>query len=350
MKAEKLPSGNWRVQVYLGTDVDGKKRKKSFTAKTKREAEMKAARYRPTEQMNASLAEVVAQYITLKEKVLSPSTIRTYRSMLRNYITGSTLGKKNVSRVKPADVQEWVSDLVGTMTVKSIKNALSLVSAAVAMYAPDVQIRARVPQQMRKKLYAPTDADIVALLNAADGEMQKAILLGAFCGLRRGEICALDATDVDRISSRISVTKAVVRGEGGYSVKPPKTDDSNRDVPVPSWVLDKLPMEGPLVDMSLAAVTTAFGRIVKRAGLPHFRFHDLRHFYATRLSYIGIPQKLICGLGGWRTDRVFKAHYEDVVSDELERGKIKVMNYFDRFDAQSSHEVPTSRDLDVKKA
>ena len=343
MKAERLPSGNYRVRMDV-VDVDGTKHRKSFTGKTKREALQKAEKYKPVSRV--SVAEIVARYIELKEKVLSPSTVRAYRTILRNYVEGTALGKKDVARVEPADVQKWVSDMVGTMTSKSIKNALSLVSASFSMYAPDVQIRAKVPQQTRTRLHAPTDDDINALLEVADGEMLKAILLGAFCGLRRGEICALDADDLDRVSGKLSITKAVVRGENGYSIKPPKTDDSNRDVMVPPWIMEILPEEGPLVDMTLAAVTTAFGRIVKKAGLPHFRFHDLRHYFATRLSYIGVPEKIICGINGWKTARVFKAHYEDLVSDEMEKEKVRIMDYFGKKCPRFAH----GADLDVKKA
>ena len=243
MKAERLPSGSYRVRMDV-IDIDGEKHRKSFTGKTKREALQKAEKYKPAARV--SVSEIVARYIDLKEKVLSPSTVRAYRTILRNYVNGSSLGRKDAARVVPADVQKWVSDLVGTMTAKSIKNALSLVSASFAMYAPDVQIKAKIPQQMRTRLHAPSNSDIDALLEVAEGEMRKAILLGAFCGLRRGEICALDAEDLDRESGKVFITKSVVRGETGYSVKPPKTEDSNRDVMVPPWLMDLLPRPPPL--------------------------------------------------------------------------------------------------------
>lgn len=44
-KAKKLPSGNWRVQVYSHTDADGKRHYESFTASTKKEAELMAAEF-----------------------------------------------------------------------------------------------------------------------------------------------------------------------------------------------------------------------------------------------------------------------------------------------------------------
>ncbi len=42
--AKKLPSGSWRVNLFIGTE-DGKRKYKSFTAATKREAEFQAAQY-----------------------------------------------------------------------------------------------------------------------------------------------------------------------------------------------------------------------------------------------------------------------------------------------------------------
>ena len=44
-KAKKLPSGNWRVRIYIGADDSGKHVYKSFTAGTKKEAEFLAAEY-----------------------------------------------------------------------------------------------------------------------------------------------------------------------------------------------------------------------------------------------------------------------------------------------------------------
>ena len=44
-KAKKLPSGNWRVNQYIGKNKDGKRQYKSFTASSKKEAEYLAAEY-----------------------------------------------------------------------------------------------------------------------------------------------------------------------------------------------------------------------------------------------------------------------------------------------------------------
>lgn len=83
-KAKQLPSGSWRVQVYLGEDENGKPIRKSFTASTKKEAEFKALNYQMHNKemrqnpSNLTLSEAIDRYIESKENILSPSTIRGY--------------------------------------------------------------------------------------------------------------------------------------------------------------------------------------------------------------------------------------------------------------------------------
>ena len=78
--AKKLPSGNWRVQVFSHTDGTGKRRYESFTAPTKREAELMAEEFGAKKDRRAKhnlrVGEVIDGYITAKTAVLSPSTIR----------------------------------------------------------------------------------------------------------------------------------------------------------------------------------------------------------------------------------------------------------------------------------
>ena len=131
-------------------------------------------------------------------------------------------------------------------------------------------------------------------------------------------------------------------------MKPPKPDDSNRTVDVPPFVLDKLPHDGPFVESSPNAITARFLRLVEDLGLPHFRFHDLRHYFATRLTYIGVPSRIICDLGGWRTDKMMKRVYVDVAQDELQKQKKRAADFFEA--ALSKHNLNTNAVKATKKA
>ena len=79
MNARKLPSGNYRAQAYDYTDRDGKRHYKSFTAPTKLEAERLAQVYanqNNTRVDDPTVKDALSLYISSKEAVLSPSTIR----------------------------------------------------------------------------------------------------------------------------------------------------------------------------------------------------------------------------------------------------------------------------------
>lgn len=82
-KAKKLPSGKWRVQVFLGKDVDGKQIRRSITAPTKKEAEQKAALLAAQRNVTTSrmtIAQAIDRYIELNRLALSPATIVSYEA------------------------------------------------------------------------------------------------------------------------------------------------------------------------------------------------------------------------------------------------------------------------------
>ena len=84
MKASKLHSGNYRVLISKGSGES--RRRISFTAPTKREAIQKAQEYIVEHHMDDSpmtIEKAVYQYIESREDVLSPTTIRGYRQMVK---------------------------------------------------------------------------------------------------------------------------------------------------------------------------------------------------------------------------------------------------------------------------
>ena len=90
--------------------------------------------------------------------------------------------------------------------------------------------------------------------------------------------------------------------------KAPKTFSSNREVEYSHFVFEKFSgTHGKLVSMHPEDISKNFGKILKEAGLPPFRFHDLRHYSASIMHAIGIPDQYIMARGGWKTDTVLKA-------------------------------------------
>ena len=332
-KKNTLPSGNIRIQVYDYTDVDGKKHYKSFTAPTRQEAKYLAAQWKAgkadKKPSRITLYEAVSRYIEAKEGVLSPSTIKEYLGMQKRHM--KDVGRIWLDELNTTDVQIWISNKSKNLSPKSVRNLYGLLSAAIEMFAPDLHIKVSLPEKKRLELYCPSDDDVKTLLRQVAGtDLEIAILLAAFGPLRRGEICALDASDIS--GNKVSVTKSMVMGsDHQWHIKQPKTYGSYRTIEFPDFVIDKLKGKtGRIINRSPDAITRSFERAIKRTSLPHFRFHDLRHYAASIMHAIGVPDQYILQRGGWSSDNVMKTVYRNTIDIETVRQNKKINEHFDK--------------------
>lgn len=331
MKATKTPAGNWRVRVYLG-EIDGKKKWRSVTASTKQEALRKAAAIVPCGQ-DMSVGEAARQYMDLKAPVISPSTLTGYEKIYRSYLEPALISILKLDRVTSVAAQKWVSELSKTHSPKTVRNCYGFLTAVLSMYAPDLHLRVKLPQRVPHDLYTPTTDDINAVLAVADPDLRIAILLGATGMMRRGEICALTADDVDRENNTVTVRHSVVVDRDRNLVqKAPKTDSSFRVVELNEEVIAMLPQEGKLVNLNPDQITMRFNRAVKKANLHPFRFHDLRHYAASIAvsSAIGAGSLTVQGRGGWNSDAVMKRVYTHALTDQAQKDTGKILDFYSR--------------------
>lgn len=333
MKARKLPSGNWNVRVPVGTDKDGKVIYKSITERKKDDALRKAALY-DVRGGDIRVGEMVLRYIMERREVLSPSTYRSYIGIYNASIKDDVFARFQISTLSDTHAQRWVSRVAKDKSPKTVKNTYFLFSAALKYFYPRMDIRVRLPQMMRPVLHTPKTSEVKLIIDLAkerDFELYKAILLGSAGMMRRGEIAALTADDLDFKRNIVSVTKSQVRlAEGGYTIKPPKTDSSNRFVRLPQFVMDVLPHSGKVVDLTIAQITNRFIDLVKASGLPHFRFHDLRHYGASVSvsSSVGASTSTVKDRGGWATDGMMKRVYINSLDDEVDKDTQAINDFF----------------------
>lgn len=335
-KAHKMKNGKWRCQVYIGDKIVNGKRKqiiKSFNADTKAEAEDLASEYRRTHgRVSApemTLQEATDRYIAARDKTLSPSTIRAYRSY-QNGVLSDILPLK-LADFDAERFQGWINTHAETHKSKTLKNASSFAIASIRAVMPSFSAKITLPPREKKRNYIPSRDEIDALCASATNEnTKKAILLASFCSLRRSEACALTMEDIDFEKGWIHVTKAKVETEDGSFVTKPytKTEDSYRDVPAPQAVLDAM-RTGPIT-CSPNAVTRSFDKTVKRAKLPHIRYHDLRHFFCSYLHAKNIPDSYIETFGGWRHGSgVMREVYRETIRQEELKQAEKIINIFE---------------------
>ncbi len=362
--AKKLPSGSWRCLVYSHSepvylkdgkpalDKNGKQKQKriyeSFTCDDpskagKRQAEKEAAAFAADKSTvsrpkDFTLGEAIDKYCELKSNVLSPSTIREYRRMRKNYY--GDLADMKLRKLSSELVQHWVNKFAVKHSPKTTRNAYGLLSAVMEMYAPGIQLEVTLPQKVKPDLYVPTDNDIRAILDyfsAIDKDMEIAVYMAAFGTMRRSEICALTATDVS--GNLIRINKAMVdAGKAEWVTKTTKTVSSARTVEMPEYIIKKLPGDGKLVNLNPDQVTRRFERALTRLNVPHFRFHDLRHYAASVMHAIGVPDQYIMARGGWSSDGTLKRIYRGTMEDYNTIFTGKIIEHFETMQHELQHD------------
>lgn len=318
-KAKKLPSGSWRCQVYDYTDDNGKRYYASFTADSRKEAEYLAAEFALTKKQRfhsqKTFGQALEDYITTREPVVSPRTIKNYRYLQENDL-------KQLKHVKVADItQETIQKFVNKDSLvhspKTVRDNHGLISAVLKQERPEFALNTILPKRIRPDLYIPSDDDVRAVIAEAEGtELEIPIMLAAFGPMRRGEICALHS---DYISGNVVhvARNMVLDSNGQWIIKAPKTYSGDRFIEYPDFVGAKLgSLHGNITALNPDALTCRFRRLVRRSGVPSFRFHDLRHYCASIQHALGVPDAYIMERGGWQNDGVLKAIYRHAMSDQ----------------------------------
>lgn len=335
--ARKLKSGSWNCRVFshYENQPDGTKKRiyESFTCadpskRGKKECERMAAEWscnRKTRARRVTVLDAVNTYIDAKSSVLSPSTKKSYMQYRDAYF--DELGDMAVRDLDDIDVQRWVSGISSKRSAKTTRNIYGFFTAAMRM-AGRRDFNVTLPQKEQKYVHSPEEEDVRALIDylqkPGKEDLRRAVMLAAFCSLRRSEICAL--TDADILDSSIRINKAmIITPDGLWAIKAPKTTESDRYADAPDFLLDDLrTVQGKIVNCTPDQLTSRFRRAIKYSCVTPFRFHDLRHYYVSISHALGIPDAYIMQNGGWKTDYVMKSVYRDALKDRnaMERNKL----------------------------
>ena len=176
------------------------------------------------------------------------------------------------------------------------------------------------PPKPQPKVMSSLDALQVRrfLESAAESLYGPVYFLGVYTGLRRSELLALRWASIDLRAKTVSITETLQRVAGkGLMVLPPKTERSRRSVALPPDAVAllaglKIKRKEKCASMGLAwaesdyvfshldgspfypdTVSKVFATIIKKAGLPHVRLHDLRHTHASLMLKQGVNPKIV---------------------------------------------------------
>lgn len=333
-------------RASIGKGADGKYHYKRFTGhsntseeKALEDAKKQAERWKalhegdsPTESM--TIRQACESYIASKDSVLSPATIRGYWIIVNNRLSG--IMNVNVSDITQIQIQREMNAEAKKYSAKTVHNDHGFLASVLSMFRPDFTLHTRLPQKQQKAPHVPSNNEIETLMKqieSSDCELYKALLLAAFGSLRRSEICALTYDDIS--GDVISINKAMVPDKNNeYVIKhTTKSDAGTRLVTMPHDIILKLRYYSEsdmIVQHNPRSVTHRFRTAIQRAGLEHFRFHDLRHYQASILHAMGVPDQYIMARGGWKTDTTLKSVYRHQMDDKRHEVENNICNYFEQ--------------------
>lgn len=315
-KAKKTKAGSWRVQLYLGRDPNGKQIIKSITAPTKREAEAKALEYKTRGAVPSrdTVQNAIAEYISNREAILSPASIRNYkaaeRALLRRF---PVLMATKVDTVDDRKAQRLINELAKVYAPASLDLYYGLFE--MSMRARGIEFRTCTrPTVPRRNTHIPTVEEARQILKAAQGTSLEIPILLAACGLRAAEICALTADDIVGDVAHIHLAR-VSGPDGKYQTKSPKTSSSDRYIKIPMELANMIRKQGYAAKVRPDSLSSSHKKFLERHGFPHFRLHDWRHYMASSLHAIGCSDAFIQAQGGWSSDFTMKRVYRHLMED-----------------------------------
>jgi len=209
--------------------------------------------------------------------------------------------------VRPSQVKAWTAQLKAADYADSTVYATYRRFAQIMGDAVQDGIIPRSPCSRKtspgggvQRPYVATTEQVWALHDAMDEHLRPAILLGAFAGLRTAETCALRVSDVDFM-------RGIVAPAIQWPAEPLKSECSKTPIPIPRELALELAAAvkqyaGETVvsdEIRQACSPRELQRAVRKArkkvkGLPEgFRYHDLRHYFASLLIASGLDVKVV---------------------------------------------------------
>ena len=326
-----MPSVNWRVQVFLGTNADGKKMKKSITAPTRWQAEMLAAEFLETVQTARSkftVAQAVRGYIDSKKNVLSPSTVYCYEIILKNRL--QMLMPLDIHEVDSFVMQRAINEEAATKTRKTIAEARNLIGAALKMYGVNPQWNVTLPPKVPKVNELPTAEQVIRMIRGTEIELP--CLLAMWLSLRMSEVRGLQFGDIKDGVLTIQRSKLYL-GTQDVIRDLNKTYNSTRRLVVPAYIqslIDRIPHQSEtdfIVPLGYKYIKNHLTKLAKANGY-QLTFHQLRHLNASIMLMLGIPDKYAMERGGWSSNGVLKSVYQHTFSAERKLVDERIDSFF----------------------
>ncbi|MCM1124520.1 MAG: site-specific integrase [Eubacterium sp.] len=251
------------------------------------------------------------------------------------------LGEYEMEELTPLVLQRYVTELMNSGNLKtgeglapnSVNAIITIIQSALQQACAIGYLNAytadkiKRPKTVEKKIECFSVAEQKKIEQAVWKDKRPkmfGVILCLYTGLRIGELLALEWSDIDFAKGEITVSKSCHDGtqNGRYCrlYDGPKTETSERIVPVPKQLLPRLREakkasrsrwvigNGEKI-ISIRSYQYSFSLLLKKLGIPHRGFHSLRHTFATRAMECGMDVKTLSEILGHKNPTVTLKRY-----------------------------------------
>jgi integrase len=355
---------SWRVRVDMVDPMTGKRRQPQRTYKTKREAERGLAEWlveiergTAVDRSRQTVGELLRDWLqTYAQHHVRPTTLEDYETTIRVHIVPA-LGGIPVQKLTPAHLQHFYADKLDAGHSPRVVELCHLRLSQALDHAVKLGLVGRnvadavtPPRVERKEMRTWSAQQVRAFLAVADESAYGPVwpvLLGT--GMRRGEALGLRWEDVDFEQGTLRVAQSVVPYKGVGHIQQPKTASARRTMHVAPAVLAalhehrmrqnerRLALGDAWHDHDLVFAATNgrplnpnnlsrdYARLVRLAGVPRIRIHDLRHTHVTLALQAGAPPGPVSQRVGHSRTSVTMDLYAHVTAD-MERAAANAIN------------------------
>ena len=336
----KRKDGRWEGRYTAGHDPEtGKPIYRNVLGKTQSEVKEKLkTAIQETQSLDFSKTGqyTVGQWMDVwyenyaKVKV-RPSSHQTYKGYIENHIKPN-IGDIPLEKLTTLDLQRLYKTLLARgrvdrleskgqpkgLSPKTVRNIHQILSSALKLAQEQRLILTNpaegcaLPKVERREMKTlPVEQLQSFLREAKDSGVFELYYLELATGLRRGELLGLKWEDIDLEHGDLRVRRQIARINGKVVEAPLKTKNAYRTLPLAEDTISILKEQKKKVGSSPWVFPSATGgpispdsvlhmlhRVLKRAGLPQVRFHDLRHTFATLALQNGVDIKTVSGMLG----------------------------------------------------
>lgn len=320
--------------MYLGRDADGRKKYGRITFHGGRRAAEERLASLVVEAgggahdvTDGTFEDLSTQWLAIARPSLSPTTVTGYEQILASTLL-PRFGKVKLRALRASNLDAFYAELLKKpLSPQTIGHVHALIRHILnqgvkwGWLASNPALNATPPKVHRKDINPPAPKDILRLIAQAEPDLGMFLRLAAVTGARRGEICALQWSDLDVKEETLTIGHAIVGGRNDLLVRRQTKTGNSRTIALDSVTIKSLEAHRQTCDARAekaggtlaedayvisadlegkkprrpAAVTLAFARLKNDLGLQTVTIQGMRHTVATQLLAAGVPVRTVAG-------------------------------------------------------